>query len=158
MGDTEWLDDRESRAWRGLQFMNMQVDGELARRLASSSALSLQDYVVLVGLTDDPSGRIRLNRLGDSLAWEKSRLSHQITRMEKRGLVSKEKCAEDKRGSYVVITPKGRTEIEAAAPGHLEAVRELFIDRLTNQQLDTLAEIAETVIAAMGQQSECPDG
>lgn len=146
-----WLDEREARAWRGLQFMHLQVDGELARRLAAESSLSYQDYVVLVRLTDQPDGRLRLNELGDQIGWEKSRLSHHVTRMAKRGLVEKLECPSDRRGTFVVVTDQGRSEIEAAAPGHLIAVRELFVDHLSPAQLEALAEIAETVLAAFGE-------
>ena len=110
--------------------------------------MSYPDYAVLVALTDQPDGRVRLFELGCELGWEKSRLSHHIARMTKRGLVTKEKCPTDRRGSFVVVTDLGRSEIAAAAPGHLAAVRELFVDHLTAKQLEQLAEIAETVLAA----------
>lgn len=148
MADVQWLTQREQRAWRALQLMNLRVDGELARRLAAESDLSYQDYVVLVALTGQTDGRSRLHELGADLGWEKSRLSHHINRMAKRGLVTKEKCGEDGRGAYVVVTPQGRREIVAAAPGHVQAVRDLFIDHLTPEQLDNLADIAESVLAA----------
>ncbi|MFV0257336.1 MAG: MarR family winged helix-turn-helix transcriptional regulator [Acidimicrobiales bacterium] len=149
MTRVNWLNEREARAWRGLQAMHNRIDGELARRLASESNLSYQDYVVLVALTDRPDGRLRLFELGDQLSWEKSRLSHHITRMVSRGLVDKEQCPSDRRGAFVVITDLGRSEIAAAAPGHLDAVRSLFVDHLDDDQLDTLAEVAETVLAAL---------
>ena len=148
MSDVQWLSEREERAWRGLQFMQLRIDGELARRLAAESNLSYADYGVLVALTDQPDGRVRLFELGSELGWEKSRLSHHIARMTKRGLVTKEKCPTDRRGSFVVVTDFGRSEIAAAAPGHLAAVRELFVDHLTAKQLEQMAEIAETVLAA----------
>ena len=108
MSEVKWLDELESRAWRGLQLLNLRIDGELARRLAADSALSYQDYVVLVALTDRPDGRVRLNELGDVLGWEKSRLSHHVTRMTSRGLVDKESCPSDRRGTFVVVTDHGR--------------------------------------------------
>lgn len=148
MSDVRWLDEREERAWRALQLMQMRVEGELARRLAAESTLSYPDYVVLVALTDQPDGRLRLFELGCKLRWEKSRLSHHISRMTKRGLVTKERCPSDGRGAFVVVTDEGRAQIEAAAPGHLTAVRELFVDHLSEQQLDAVAEVAETVLAA----------
>lgn len=144
-----WLDEAESRAWRGYQEMQMRLAAELARRLAARSAMSAQDYAVLVMLTDRPDGRARLHELADGLGWEKSRVSHHINRMVKRGLVTKEPCPDDARGAYVVITIPGRDEIVAAAPGHLEDVRELFVDRLSVEQLDTLGEIAEIVIQGL---------
>jgi len=148
MSDGPWLNDREQRAWQGLQLMQMRVEGELARRLAAGSSLSYPDYVVLVALTDQPDGRLRQFELGQRLAWEQSRLSHHIARMVKRDLVTKEKCPTDQRGAFVVVTGRGRAEIAAAAPCHVAAVRELFIDHLTDRQLDSIAEVAETVLIA----------
>lgn len=149
MPRTRWLDAREERAWRSLQRMQMHLEGVLARQLASESGLSYQDYVVLVALTDQPEGRLRLFELGEILGWEKSRLSHHVTRMVGRGLVGKERCASDRRGSFVTVTPLGRKEIEAAAPGHVAAVRRHFVDRLTSEQLDALADAADTVLAGL---------
>jgi DNA-binding MarR family transcriptional regulator len=145
--EIRWLDAREARAWRALQMMQMRLEGELARLLATDSGLSYQDYAVLVALTAEPEGRMRAFELGAVLGWEKSRLSHHVRRMAERGLVKKDKCAADRRGSFVAVTAKGRREIEAAAPGHVAAVRRLFVDRLTGEQLDAVADAAETVLA-----------
>lgn len=147
MPDVAWLDEREERAWRALQFMQMRLEAALARELAADSGLSYPDYLVLVALTDHPEGRLRLFQLGEILGWEKSRLSHHVTRMAGRGLVNKERCDSDRRGSFVAVTEQGRTEIESAAPGHLRTVRELFIDRLTPGQLDAIATAAETILS-----------
>lgn len=149
MDDVRWLDDREERAWRALQLMQMRLEGALARQLAEDSGLSYPDYLVLVALTDRPDGRMRLFELAGVLGWEKSRLSHHVGRMTARGLVAKERCDSDRRGAYVVVTTRGRRDIEAAAPGHVDAVRRLFVDRLTPAQLDAIADAAEAVLAAM---------
>ncbi|HEY3483757.1 MAG TPA: MarR family transcriptional regulator [Ilumatobacteraceae bacterium] len=147
MGSTPWLTRREERAWRALQFMQLRVEGELTRQLHAESALSYPDYLVLVALTDRPDGRLRLFELASVLGWEKSRVSHQVTRMADRALVVKKRCDTDRRGAFVVITNKGRREIEAAAPGHVAAVRRVFVDRLTPQQLDAVADAAQAVLA-----------
>ena len=157
MEEPRWLNEREERAWRSLQIMQMRLDGELARQLATDSGLSYPDYVVLVALTDRPDGRMRLFELGETLGWEKSRLSHHVARMAKRDLVTKETCDADRRGAYVVVTTHGRTEIAAAAPGHLAAVRRLFVDRLTPSQLDAIGEVADTVLAALDEAIERPN-
>jgi DNA-binding MarR family transcriptional regulator len=148
MDDTRWLSDREERAWRGVQFMQLRLEGELARQLSASSGLSYSDYVVLVALTDHPEGRMRLFELAGVLGWEKSRLSHHVGRMADRGLVKKEKCSDDRRGANVVVTKRGRSEIVAAAAGHVATVRRLFVDRLTPDLLDAVADAAELVLAA----------
>ena len=149
MEDVRWLSQAEERAWRALQFMQMRLDGELARQLASDSGLSYPDYVVLVALTDRRDGRMRLFELAGVLGWEKSRLSHHVARMATRGLVQKEKCDSDRRGAFVVITNEGGKQIEAAAPGHVRTVRHLFVDRLTPDVLDVIATAAEKVLADM---------
>jgi DNA-binding MarR family transcriptional regulator len=149
MTGVRWLSDREERAWRALQFMQMRLEGALARQLAADSGLSYPDYLVLVALTDRPDGRMRLFELADVLGWEKSRASHHVGRMVDRGLVKKQKCDSDRRGFFVAVTAKGRRQIEAAAPGHVAAVRRLFIDRLTPHQLDAIGDAAELVLAAM---------
>lgn len=154
MDEVQWLTEREERAWRGLQFMQMRLERELARQLSAESCLSYADYPVLVALTDRPDGRMRLFELGDILGWEKSRLSHHVARMAKRDLVTKETCDDDRRGAYVVITERGRSELESAAPGHVAAVRRLFIDRLSPAQLDSIADAAEAVLAAFDQRSD----
>lgn len=133
--------------------MHAALSSELARRLGAESSLSYPDYEVLVALTDVDDGRLRILELADTLGWEKSRLSHHVSRMAERGLVIKEPCPEDRRSSFVVVTPAGRHQIEEAAPGHVAAVRELFIDRLTAQQIDSLVGIAEKVL---GVDSTCP--
>lgn len=154
MDSVRWLNEREERAWRSLQFMQMRLEGELARELTADSGLSYPDYLVLVALTDRPEGRMRLFELAAVLGWEKSRVSHQVRRMADRGLVMKEKCDSDRRGAYVVLTPGGRAQIEAAAPGHVAAVRRLVVDRLTPSQLEALGEAADIVLAAINEPFE----
>jgi DNA-binding MarR family transcriptional regulator len=148
-----WLDEREARAWRGLQLMDMQLTAALAHQLAADSGLSYPDYVVLVALTGQPEGRLRVFELARVLGWEKSRVSHHVARMADRGLVEKQRCGDDRRGSFVAVTGKGRAEIEAAAPGHVRTVRDLFVDRLTPEQLDVIGDVAETVLARLA--AEC---
>ena len=144
-----WLNEREERAWRALQFMQMRLEAALARQLADDSDLSYPDYLVLVALTDRPDGRLRLFELAGLLGWEKSRTSHHVARMVDRGLVKKERCDSDRRGAYVVVTARGRGQIAAAAPGHVASVRRLFVDRLAPEQLDAIGDAAETVLAAL---------
>jgi DNA-binding MarR family transcriptional regulator len=158
MDEPRWLDEREERAWRSLQLMQMRLDGALARQLAEDSGLSYPDYTVLVALTGSSEGRMRLFELARLLGWEKSRLSHHIARMADRGLVAKDRCVSDRRGAFVVVSEAGRREIEAAAPGHVEVVRRLFVDRLTPEQLDAVADVAETVLAALDEAPSAAGG
>jgi DNA-binding MarR family transcriptional regulator len=152
--EPRWLDEREARAWRGYTRMRIELEAALNRHLARRSGLSHADYAVLVELSEAPAGRLRAFQLGRALRWEKSRLSHHLKRMETRGLVCREDCAEDGRGSEVALTADGRVAIEAAAPAHVEDVRRLMIDHLTPQQLENLAATAESVLAALAAEED----
>ncbi len=152
MTEPRWLDEREQRAWRGYLAMQARLQARLNRRLQDDSGLSLPDFDVLVALTDrggaGPNSRVRVrvHELADTLQWERSRLSHQLSRMQRRGLVEREDCEDDARGAFVVLTDEGRRAIERAAPPHVEAVRELVFDGLDDGQVDALARIAEIVL------------
>jgi DNA-binding MarR family transcriptional regulator len=102
-----------------------------------------------VHLTDSPDGRVRVTDLARLLLWERSRVSHHVTRMERRGLVTREECAEDGRGAFVAVTPAGRAAIEHAAPGHVRAVRRLVFDTLTPAEVDDLATVIDKVLTRL---------
>ncbi|GAA1387179.1 MarR family transcriptional regulator [Pseudonocardia kongjuensis] len=146
---TRWLDEREQTTWRGYLRMQARLQAELHRRLQAESGLSIADFDVLVALTDRPDERVRVLELATSLEWEKSRLSHHLARMQRRGLITREECDDDGRGNFVVLTDQGRTAIERAAPGHVESVRELVFDTLTDDDVDALARITGAVGARL---------
>ncbi len=147
MSETHWLNDDEAKAWRGLQFMQMRLESELSRQLAADSSLSLQDYAVLVALTDRDDERLRPYELADTIGWDKTRLSHHLKRMIDRGLVKKESCPSDRRGLFIAVTDQGRQEIEGAAPGHVDCVRRLFIDLVSTEELAVIAQVSNRVLA-----------
>jgi DNA-binding MarR family transcriptional regulator len=146
---TRWLTAREQRAWRAYLHMQSRLAAELNRRLQSSSGLSTADYDVLVRLSEANEGRLRSFELGRDLQWEQSRLSHQLTRMQRRGLVTRQECTEDRRGAFVVLTDSGRTAIEQAAPAHVAAVRTLVLNGLTADQITELERFSTTVLTRL---------
>lgn len=152
--ETRWLDEAEERAWRSYVRMHGKLTAALNRQLQADSQLSVSDFEVLVHLTDVPEGSLRVSELARALHWEKSRVSHHVTRMERRGLVQRVECPTDGRSAFVVLTVCGRAAIEAAAPQHVETVRRLFIDELTSEQLKTLEEIATQVLARLDAEDE----
>ena len=146
---TRWLTEEEHRAWRGLLQMTSQLDAHLSRQLQDESGLSRADYDVLVPLSEAPGRRLRMFELGAELCWQQSRLSHHLSRMQKRGLVTREGCDSDRRGAYVVLTPAGCASIEKAAPSHVEAVRTLVFDGLSPGQVKALGAVAAHVLAKL---------
>ena len=152
--EPRWLDEREQRAWRRFITMQGQLRARLARQLQRDSGLSEADYEVLVQLSEAPCGRQRVFELGQATQWEKSRLSHHLTRMVQRGLVARETCPTDSRGAFVRLTDAGREAIERAAPRHVEHVRDWFVDVLTREQLDALGEMAEAVLDRLAEDGD----
>jgi DNA-binding MarR family transcriptional regulator len=144
---TVWLSEHEERVWRDWLRLNAELTAALQRQLQAEAGLSMSDYEVLVDLTDDPAGRIRVAELAALLQWERSRVSHHVTRMERRGLVEREECADDGRGAFVAITPAGRAAIEQAAPGHAQAVRRLVFDPLQVDEMRSLEAVIDKLLA-----------
>jgi DNA-binding MarR family transcriptional regulator len=143
---TRWLDDDEQRAWRAFVRMQARLAAELNRQLQATANLSLADYEVLVQLTDAAEERLRPYELQKALDWEQSRLSHHLSRMQRRDLVRREDCDDDGRGAYIVLTDAGRQAIISAAPDHVETVRHLFFDALKPAQVTALRRLATQVL------------
>ena len=122
------------------------LEARLARELTEETGLSMADYTVLSNLAEAAGRRWRITALAERMRWSQSRLSHQITRMERRRLVTREGVAEDGRGAFVVLSPIGLRAIAAAAPGHFSSVRRHLIALLTQDQLRTLGDISELVV------------
>ena len=148
-----WLSAAEQHAWRSFIRVHQKLSAALVRDLQAHSKLSGADYEILVALTDAPDGRQRFQELAKAVDWEQSRLSHQITRMIKRGLVAREECAEDGRGVFVVLTPDGRKVITAAAPQHVATVRRLVIDALSPDELASLGQISQRILDQLDNES-----
>ena len=143
---SRWRTEEEQRAWRGLLRMTSQLNARANRLLQEEYGISLADYEVLVALSEAPEGRLRVFEVADALAWEQSRVSHQLARMQRRGLITREGCATDARGAFAVLTTVGRGAIERAAPAHVEQVRQLVFDELSHEQVSALTEITTRVL------------
>jgi DNA-binding MarR family transcriptional regulator len=145
-----WLTDDEQRAWRAYiqlaQLLMRQLDRDL-----HPFGLSLHDYEILVELSEAAQRRLRMTELADRTAQSRSRLSHQVSRMESRGLVAREGCEGDKRGTFAVLTELGATVIGQVAPHHVASVRRHFIDQLAGDGLGALTGACEPVLDRLRQ-------
>lgn len=149
MAEARWLDAREAHLWDSYLCVMRQLNAALDSDLVATSGLSTADYAVLVPLSESADGIVRTRDLCVALTWERSRLSHQVSRMEKRGLVTREDCDTDARGSMVRLTDAGRAAIEAAAPAHVAAVRRCFFDHLSQQDQDALVEAFDRILTGL---------
>jgi DNA-binding MarR family transcriptional regulator len=141
-----WLNAREQAAWRAYLDMTAKLNARLNREMQQQSGISIADYSVLVQLSEHVDARMRVLELARALGWEKSRLSHQLTRMQQRGLIERSNCSEDRRGAWIVLTEKGRETIVAAAPRHVEAVHRYVFADLDGEQVEALGRIARSVV------------
>ena len=146
MNNPRWLSDDEQATWRAWLEVMRVLPAVLEEGLHSRDKLNLTDYQVLVQLSESAEGRMRMTELSLSTHLSKSRLSHQVKRMEEAGLVARADCPDDRRGSFAEITEQGLATIRAAAPEHVEDVRRYLFDLLTPEQVEVLGE-AMTAVA-----------
>jgi len=147
----------ELRIWREFIETVEALSWRLAGRLQSESSLSPGDYQVLLALSEAAGRRLRPSELAAVIGWERSRLSHHLGRMEKRGLITRDPCAADGRGAEVVLAGHGADCFRRATIPHLRAVRELFIDALSEEQLAATDDIASTLRRHLEQNRPEPD-
>jgi DNA-binding MarR family transcriptional regulator len=144
---TRWLEQHEQAAWRAYLDMNAKLTARLNREMQDNAGISIADFSVLVQLSEHLDARMRVLELARALGWEKSRLSHQLTRMQQRGLIERSNCNEDRRGAWIVLTDQGRATVEAAAPRHVDSVRRYVFDALSPEHVESLGAISTTVVA-----------
>lgn len=148
---TQWLDPDQQRSWRAWISCSQLLGDRLGRDLVDATGLSMADYEILVRLSERPERRMRMSELAEATLSSRSRLSHQIDRMERAGLVRRETCDSDKRGLNAVMTEHGWDVLVAAAPSHVASVREHFVDVLTSEEFEALGAACAKVVARLQQ-------
>jgi DNA-binding MarR family transcriptional regulator len=145
--EPRWLNAAEMRAWRAYVVGKAVLDSRLHQDLQRQHQLALADYELLVRLSEAPCGQARMSILAEQVASSKSRISHQIGRMERAGLVRRQECASDGRGVIAELTSHGWQVLRSAAPTHVRGVRDNLIDLLSDDERTVLAEVFERVMA-----------
>ncbi|MFE9440835.1 MarR family winged helix-turn-helix transcriptional regulator [Streptomyces sp. NPDC006602] len=138
---TRWLTPKEQRAWRAYIAATQLLEDAIDRQLQQEAGMPHLYYSILAYLSEVPEHRLRMTDLAEKLKITRSRLTYAVTRLEKDGLLRREDCRWDKRGSVAVLTDEGMTVLEQTAPGHVETVRASLFDRLTDGQVEQLEEI-----------------
>ena len=153
---TQWLTRDQQQHWRAYIAATTLLGERLSRELQAAHGITMADYEILVRLSEAPDRRLRMSQLADHTLASRSRLSHQVDRLEKVGLVERTPCVEDRRGANAVLTEKGWTLLVEAAPTHVEGVREHFVDQLTPEQFAGVGD-AHAVVAAhlQGMKPDC---
>jgi DNA-binding MarR family transcriptional regulator len=146
-----WLSPAEQRAWRNyIEATTLLIDA-LDRQLQRDAGIPHGYFEILVRLSEPDDRTMRMSELADATRSSRSRLSHAVARLEERGWIEREECETDRRGQLARLTDAGFAALQAAAPGHVEAVRQHVIDRLSPAQVDQLADIAGSVLAGLSE-------
>ncbi len=136
---------RELAIWRALVDTTAELRRILGAQLLQESSLSPADYQVLLALSEADGRRLRSSELAATIDWERSRLSHHLGRMERRGLIRRDDCATDSRGAEVSLTDDGARMFRGATAPHMRAIKEHFADALTPEQFEALADVLQAL-------------
>jgi len=145
MSGTRWLTGAEQRVWREFMAAVDMLHGHVEGQLQHEAKMPHAYYEVLVALSEAPDRSLRMSELAERCRSSRSRLSHAVARLEDSGWVRRASCPTDKRGSFASLTADGFAALEAAAPGHVQAVREALFDALTPEQVWQLGEISAAI-------------
>jgi DNA-binding MarR family transcriptional regulator len=144
---TEWLTAEEQQAWRAFLSASRRLFTEMDGYLQHVAGIPHAYYEILVRLSEAPGRELRMTQLADASISSKSRLSHAVARLEERGWVERTACPTDRRGQVARLTDEGFAALEAAAPGHVDQVRQMVFDRLTPEQVAQLLAISQAIEA-----------
>ncbi len=141
--EPRWLDPEEQRTWRSFMDASRRLFDTVDRELQRDSGIPHTYYEILVRLSEAPGRTLRMSELASASTSSRSRLSHAVSRLEELRWIRREHCPSDRRGLLAVLTDEGFAALEAAAPGHVEAVRKYLLDPLTGAQVAALREISD---------------
>jgi DNA-binding MarR family transcriptional regulator len=150
VNDATGVTQDEWAMWRSFRMMHRQLEAALERQLQRDADISGADYGVLLTLFEATGHQLRPSEIGERLMWEKSRVSHQVSRMQKRGLVERRECDSDARGTWVGLTPDGTRAVLSSMREHANSLRKYFFDVLEPEQLDALRVASDRVATAIG--------
>lgn len=146
---TRWLSEDEQVHWRSWITANRLLADHLGRDLQAQCGLTMADYEIMVRLSERPDHRMRMSELAQVVVSSRSRLSHQIDRMQAAGYVERQECPDDRRGYFAVLTESGYAKLVASAPHHVEGVRRLLVDVLTAEEFAQLGRISQKLVDAL---------
>ncbi|MEY4137308.1 MAG: hypothetical protein RL205_1436 [Actinomycetota bacterium] len=147
---TEWLDAQQQQDWRAWLAASTLLLDAFSRDLQDAHGLTMADYEILVRLSESTDRRMRMSDLAEATLSSRSRLSHQIDRMERAGFVERMPCSDDKRGYFAVLTPTGWDTLVTAAPCHVTSVRERIVNVLTPEEFSALGRASKKLLDALG--------
>lgn len=157
MSDVLGLDPEDWDVWRAFTAMRVQLDRTIESRLQRDVGISTPDFEVLRALSEAESHMLRAGGLADAIGWEKSRISHQVSRMTARGLVQRADCPTDARGTWVVLAAAGADAFARATCGYVEELRLTLFDALEPAEREVLRAVTARVTTRLSDREHAPD-
>jgi DNA-binding MarR family transcriptional regulator len=146
MDEPRWLTDEEQQAWRPFAALLFRLPAVLDAQLQRDAQITHFEYMVLISLSEAPDRTLRMSDLAAMANGSLSRLSHVVSRLERRGWVRRQPCPADGRFINAVLTGEGWEKVVATAPGHVEAVRKLIVDALTPEEFRALGAASAQIL------------
>jgi len=156
MTEVSSISEEEWDVWRSFYAMRRQLDHALERQLQADGDISRPEFEILLAIFESESKQLRARDLVTAVGWEKSRISHQVTRMERRGLVERRECDSDARGRWVGLTHDGRRAVLGSMRDHAATIRRYFFDVLSPDELRAIGTASKSVLDAI-EPPECED-
>ncbi|MEY4322581.1 MAG: hypothetical protein RL410_362 [Actinomycetota bacterium] len=151
---TAWLTEQQQKDWRAFLSVLALLPEQFSRDLQISADLTFADYEIFVRLSEREDRSIRMSELAELTLASRSRLTHQIDRLETQGYVERRPCDDDKRGSWAILTEKGWTKLVATAPIHVDSVREHLVDVLTPSEFETLGNLSRKILSSLDAEAQ----
>lgn len=149
MTEVSQISEEHWDVWRSFTAMRRQLDHALGQQLQQDAGISRPDFEILLAVFEAPSRQLRARELAEQLGWEKSRVSHQVTRMESRGLLTRTGCDSDGRGVWIGLTPDGSRAVLGSIRDHATTIRRYFFDVLNDEELAALGSASHRVLDAI---------
>jgi DNA-binding MarR family transcriptional regulator len=146
MDEPRWLTDEEQQAWRPFAALLFRLPAAMDAQLQRDAQVTHYEYMVLISLSEAPDRTLRMSDLAEMANGSLSRLSHVVSRLERRDWVRREPCPGDGRFINAVLTDEGWEKVVATAPGHVEAVRKLIVDALTPEEFRALGAASAQIL------------
>lgn len=143
----EWLDETEMRAWRGMLSAHIQLYNRLDEELIAEHGITFAEYEVLVHTSESENGIIRMSTLADAALVSRSGLTRRVQHLVQQGFIERQRCKEDKRGTFAVLTPKGWQKLKEASCTHIRGVRQHMMSKLSIEEIGQLATSLEKIVA-----------
>lgn len=151
-----WLDDGEQESWRAVVGLLTVLPAALDSDLRRTAGLTMFEYTVLASLSEAPKRTLQMSALATRTSASLSRLSHVVTRLERRGWIAREVCGRDARATNAVLTRSGWAKVVATAPHHAQSVRDLVVSALSPSQFQRLGTIAGKVVRGIEERTAAP--